>query len=113
VERADDGRPTVRVRGESVPLVALRAAMAPEGDGPAHGASADALTGCTEAAVVEVGTRRVALAVEAFVGQPELVVKRLPDVRGALRIFGGVSILDSGAVALIVDLPALLSRITP
>jgi two-component system chemotaxis sensor kinase CheA len=63
--------------------------------------------------VVEVGARRVALAVTSFVGQPDLVVKRLPSVRGALRIFGGASILESGAVALILDLPALLSRITP
>ena len=57
--------------------------------------------------------RRVALAVHSFAGQPDLVVKRLPGVRGALRIFGGASILDTGAVALILDLPALLSRTSP
>ena len=111
VERSDDGRPMVRVRGECVPLMALGDAVGSERHRLGDGCD-DALAACTEAAIVEVGTRRVALAVGTFVGQPELVVKRLPNVRGALRIFGGVSILDSGAVALIVDLPALLSRIT-
>ncbi|MGZ8379497.1 MAG: chemotaxis protein CheA [Gemmatirosa sp.] len=104
-----DGRAVVRVREELVPLVALGAAVA----GISDGRSAGALAGCTEAAVVEVGGRRLALAVPAFVGQPDLVVKRLPSVRGALRIFGGATILDTGAVALIVDVPALLSRISP
>jgi two-component system chemotaxis sensor kinase CheA len=112
-ERTDDGRSLVRVRDELVPLVALGDVVASERQQGAGVSSRDALARCTEAAIVEVGTRRVALAVETFVGQPELVVKRLPNVRGALRIFGGASILDGGAVALIVDLPALLSRITP
>jgi two-component system chemotaxis sensor kinase CheA len=112
-ERTDDGRSLVRVRDELVPLVALGDVVASERQQGADVSSRDALARCTEAAIVEVGTRRVALAVETFVGQPELVVKRLPNVRGALRIFGGASILDGGAVALIVDLPALLSRITP
>jgi two-component system chemotaxis sensor kinase CheA len=111
-ERTHDGRSVVRVRDELVPLVALRDAIWTERRQDTGARSRDALAGCTEAAIVEVGSRRVALAVEAFVDQPELVVKRLPNVRGALRIFGGVSILDSGAVALILDLPALLSRIT-
>ena len=101
------------MRDELVPLVALGDVVASERQQGADVSSRDALARCTEAAIVEVGTRRVALAVETFVGQPELVVKRLPNVRGALRIFGGASILDGGAVALIVDLPALLSRITP
>ena len=112
-EHAAGGRPVVRVRDELVPLVALRDAVSPDAQRYTDGPSAEALAGCTEAAIVEVGTRRVALAVEAFTGQPELVIKRLPNVRGTLRIFGGVSILESGTVALIVDLPALLSRITP
>jgi two-component system chemotaxis sensor kinase CheA len=84
-ERTHDGRSVVRVRDELVPLVALRDAIWTERRQDTGARSRD---------------------------QPELVVKRLPNVRGALRIFGGVSILDSGAVALILDLPALLSRIT-
>ncbi len=107
--RDADGRAVVGVREELVPLVALHEAIA---GAPATRRGA-ALAGCTEAAVVEVGGRRLALAVPAFIGQPDLVVKRLPSVRGALRIFGGATILDTGAVALIVDVPALLSRISP
>ena len=103
------GRPAVLLRDELVPLVALSDAVA----SGAHGRKDDdALAGCTEAAVVEVGARRLALAVPAFAGQPDLVVKRLPSVRGALRIFGGATILETGAVALIVDVPALLTRIS-
>jgi two-component system chemotaxis sensor kinase CheA len=107
---ARGGAGAVTLRGEAIPLIALRSALAAE---PAADDDRGALAGCAEAAVVEVGGRRVALAVTAFGGQPDLVVKRLPEVRGALRIFGGATILESGAVALIVDVPALLSRIPP
>ncbi|MDF1506079.1 ATP-binding protein, partial [Roseisolibacter sp. H3M3-2] len=101
-----DGRPALRVR-DRLPVVGLLGAAV--GGAPER----SPLRGCREAAVVEVAGRRVALAVPAFGGQPDLVVKRLPDVRGALRIFGGATILDTGAVALIVDVPALLSRLSP
>jgi two-component system chemotaxis sensor kinase CheA len=104
VPTGDDGRPALRVRDALVPVVALGAALGGRDAG---------LDGCREAVVVEAAGRRLALAVPAFGGQPDLVVKRLPDVRGALRIFGGATILDTGAVALIVDVPALLSRISP
>ena len=104
VATGEDGRPALRVRDALVPLVALGAAV---------GGGGTPLDGCREAAVVEVAGRRLALAVPAFGGQPDVVVKRLPGVRGALRIFGGATILDTGAVALIVDVPALLSRISP
>jgi two-component system chemotaxis sensor kinase CheA len=108
------GHAVLRVRDEQVPLVALHDAVAAGRESGARAtAGPDPLAGCTEAAVVEVGGRRLALAVPAFTGQPDLVVKRLPSVRGALRIFGGATILDTGAVALIVDVPALLSRISP
>lgn len=110
------GGPAVRVRDEVVSLVPLHQAVASGwrgGDSDGRAGQAAALSACREAAIVEVGARRLALAVPTFSGQPDLIVKRLPDLRGAFRIFGGGTILESGAVALILDVPALLSRISP
>jgi len=92
------GREVFVHRAEVLPLLRLgRVLGAPR----AHGAAG-------EVAIVEAGGRAAAVAVDAFLGQHDLVVKRLPNVRGSFRIFGGATILEDGAPALILDAPALL-----
>jgi two-component system chemotaxis sensor kinase CheA len=92
------GREVFVHRGEVLPLLRLdRVLGAPAANDVA-----------TEVAVIEAGGRAAAVAVDAFLGQHDLVVKRLPAVRGAFRIFGGATILEDGAPALILDAPALL-----
>jgi two-component system, chemotaxis family, sensor kinase CheA len=93
------GRERLRLREETLPVVRLRAAVGlPDGEEGAE----------PEAVVVEAAGQRAALVVDGFAGQQEVVVKRSPPVRGALRIFGGTTILGDGAPALILDAPALL-----
>jgi two-component system chemotaxis sensor kinase CheA len=93
------GRERLRLRDELLPVVWLRSAVGLE-------VAADDAE--PEAVVVEAAGQRAALVVDAFAGQQEVVVKRSPPVRGALRIFGGTTILGDGAPALILDAPALL-----
>jgi len=94
------GRERLRLREETLPVVRLRTAVGLD-DEATEGAE-------PEAVVVEAAGQRAALVVDGFAGQQEVVVKRSPPVRGALRIFGGTTILGDGAPALILDAPALL-----
>ena len=61
-----------------------------------------------EALVVESEGVAVALRVDAVIGEREVVVKPLPPVRGALRIWSGGTILEDGGVAPILDVPSFL-----
>jgi two-component system chemotaxis sensor kinase CheA len=116
IER-DGTREVWRLRDESLAVVRLRDVLAESDD--AHGVatigaptSNDERTGAPllEAAVVEAGGHRAALLVDAIDGQQEILVRPLPPLNGALRIFGGATILVDGTPALVLDAPALLHR---
>jgi two-component system chemotaxis sensor kinase CheA len=104
-----EGGEFVTVRGEPMPLLRLAAALGVASDpvsASLHGTDVELF----EAAVIEAGGRRAAFVVDAIDGQQDLVVKPLPPVRGTFRIFGGVTILEDGTPALVIDAPALLHR---
>jgi two-component system chemotaxis sensor kinase CheA len=61
----------------------------------------------TQLLVVDAAGRRLACAVDAVLGQQEIVVKRLDTVRGAAALFSGATILGDGSPALIVDVGSL------
>ncbi len=63
-----------------------------------------------EAVVVDGPSGRAAMLVDAIDGQEAFLVKPLPPLRGAFRIFGGVTTLVDGTPALVLDVPALLSH---
>lgn len=107
--RTYGAREVVTVRGEEMPLVRLGAALG-VASAPRAASHDGADAAPLEAAVIEVGNRRAALIVDAIDGQQDLVVKPLPPVRGTFRIFGGVTILEDGTPALVIDAPALLHR---
>ncbi|AHG90592.1 ATP-binding region ATPase domain protein [Gemmatirosa kalamazoonensis] len=96
----DGGREVWRVRDESLRVVRLRDALGV--------ASAPAAASEGEMAVIEAGERRAALLVDALDGQQDVIVRPLPPLRGALRIFGGATILVDGTPALVLDAPTLL-----
>jgi len=52
----------------------------------------------------------MALAVDAFVGQHEIVLKSLSSVTGERAGLAGATIMADGAVGLVVDIAALLER---
>jgi two-component system chemotaxis sensor kinase CheA len=63
------------------------------------------------AAIVSTTTRRVALAVDALVGQRELVTRALPRSASTREATAG-AVLPDGSIALVLDCDALLSPAT-
>jgi len=62
--------------------------------------------------VIDAGTRRFGLAVDALVGEEELVIKALEDELLNSPLVSGASILGDGTVVLILNVPAVVSRLT-
>jgi len=61
--------------------------------------------------VIDAGTRRFGLAVDNLVGEEELVIKALEDELSASPLVSGASILGDGTVVLILNIPAVVSRL--
>jgi two-component system chemotaxis sensor kinase CheA len=61
--------------------------------------------------VIDASTRRFGLAVENLVGEEELVIKALEDELLASPLVSGASILGDGTVVLILNVPAVVSRL--
>jgi len=61
--------------------------------------------------VVRHGTQRAGLVVDALVGEFQTVIKPLGPLFAHLRAISGSTLLGSGEVALIIDVPALLERV--
>ncbi len=94
------GQEVIFLRDETLPLVRLgRCLGLPEGDGQ----------GTFPVVVVETAPRSVAIAVDELMGQQEIVITSLDRFLKGIRGFGGATILGTGEVALILDIPTLLS----
>ncbi|HZJ69975.1 MAG TPA: response regulator, partial [Planctomycetota bacterium] len=61
------------------------------------------------AVVLRVGERRIAIGVDAVLGQEEVVVKSLGEVLTGHPLFTGVTVSGEGDLILIVDVPALVA----
>ncbi|AMZ75227.1 MULTISPECIES: chemotaxis protein CheA [Pseudomonas] len=89
------------LRGEVLPLVYLRDHFSHEGP-PARRQNV---------VVVRYAELKAGLVVDDLLGEFQTVIKPLGKLFGALRGISGSTILGSGAVALILDVPALLTQI--
>jgi chemotaxis protein histidine kinase CheA len=58
--------------------------------------------------IVEIGAERVALLVDALLGQQQVVAKSLGNGIGKVHGVSGGAILGDGRVGLILDIPELL-----
>ena len=92
-------REALVVRDQVIPTVHLRDLVAARSEAP----SARRPT-----VILEVGERRMALVVDALVGQQDIVVEPFDAPRGLPPFVGGATILADGAPALILDAAALL-----
>jgi two-component system chemotaxis sensor kinase CheA len=93
------GSEAIMLRGRLVPLVRLRALM---------GLGESAAQKRVPVIVLEVGERRAGIAVDALLGQQEIVVKSFDPPRGMLPVFSGATILGDGRPALILDAGGLV-----
>ncbi len=89
------------LRGEVLPLVYLRDHFNHEGPAARR----------QNVVVVRYAEHKAGLVVDDLLGEFQTVIKPLGKLFGALRGISGSTILGSGAVALILDVPALLAQI--
>ena len=95
------GRGYLSLRGEVLPLLCLRHAFAagePEEDIR------------QSVVVVQYGGRKAGLVVDQLLGEFQTVIKPLGEVFRRLSGISGATILGSGEVALILDVPALIQQ---
>jgi two-component system chemotaxis sensor kinase CheA len=91
------GREVLVIRDDTFPAVRLRERVGL----PANGSGGQVV-------LVELADRRLALIVDEFLGQQEIVVKQFDGVAGSRNLFSGATILGDGAPALIIDASTLI-----
>ena len=95
------------VQGLAVPLVPLRLLLHDEGDEALPPASKIDLHGPQQVLVVNYNNRRLGLVVDRFIRQQNIVIKPLSKPLDTIDLFDGVTLLGSGQVCLVLDVPAL------
>jgi two-component system chemotaxis sensor kinase CheA len=99
------GHNVLTLRDRVIPVEQLDNAL---GDPPRPLESND--RGFINLVVVRSRGTEMALAVDAFVGQHEIVLKSLSEVTGERTALAGATIMADGAVGLVVDIAALLEH---
>ena len=96
-------------RGSVLPLIRLAERLGFRKTGAEEEEpSRDAERGGIPVVIVEAGSKRAGLVVDTLLGQQEAVVKPLTGLLAKLAGASGATILGTGRVALIVDVPSLL-----
>ncbi len=93
----------IRLRDRVVPLLYLNEVL-----GTKKGESAD---GMVHIVVVKTGDRIVGLVVDALLEPQDVVVKSLGNFIGEIKGISGASILGTGEVALILDVPSVVKLV--
>ena len=94
-------------QGQPVPVVPLHQLLHDEGEGPLPPARKDTLHGPQAVLLVNYNNRRLGLLVDRFLRQQNIVVKPMSKPLDTIDLFGGVTLLGSGQVCLVLDVPAL------
>ncbi|GAB3578527.1 chemotaxis protein CheA [Hymenobacter daeguensis] len=95
------------LQGQPVPLAPLRLLLNDEGDEALPLATRDDVQGTQQVLVVNYNNRRLGLVVDRFIRQQNIVIKPLSKPLDTIDLFGGVTLLGSGQVCLVLDVPAL------
>jgi two-component system chemotaxis sensor kinase CheA len=95
-----------RVQDENLPVVPLRRLLH-NGDGPLASASKAELSGRQDIIIVNYSNRKLGLIVDRFLRQQDIVIKPMSKPLDTIDLFGGVTLLGSGQVCLVLDVPAL------
>ncbi|WP_400191237.1 chemotaxis protein CheA [Hymenobacter sp. B81] len=94
------------VQQENVPVVSLRELLA-DTDDPLLPADKAALQGRQDIIITNYNNRRLGLIVDRFLRQQDIVIKPVSQPLDMIDLFGGVTLLGSGQVCLVLDVPAL------
>jgi two-component system chemotaxis sensor kinase CheA len=90
----------LNLRGEVLPYLRLRDLFEVEGQGPRR----------ENVVVVQYGGHKAGLVVDDLMGEFQTVIKPLGKVFSQIKGIGGFTILGSGDVALILDIPRLMRQ---
>ena len=96
----------ILLRGRVLPIARLSAVFGLAEAAAGAGGREDLLV-----VAVKVGERQIGLAVNRLLGEQEVVIKALGPLVGDVPGISSAAILGDGAVALIVDVPALVQRL--
>ena len=102
------GHYALELRGRVVPVTNLDTAL---GDPERMLRSGE--HGYVYLVVVRAGSNELALAVDAFVGEQEIVLKSLGTYLGSIIGVAGATVMADGSVALVVDIAALIRHQVP
>ena len=100
------GQAVINLRGRTIPLASLSALLAGRSDATLP----EAIAPDAYVVVAGSGDRQIGLCVDGLAGEQEVVIKSLGTLLGNLPGLSGATILGDGRVALIVDLPKLISE---
>lgn len=100
LERAGTGY-AIAYEDERVPVADMRREL---------GSLDDQTSGMVEVIVVELGAQRIGLAVDAFLGEKQVVQRSLGRFLSGLRLINGAVVLDSRQVALLLNVPEIMHR---
>jgi two-component system chemotaxis sensor kinase CheA len=100
--QASEGRNYVNLRGEVLPFVRLRGLFEMQEERARR----------ENIVVVQYGGQKAGIVVDRLVGELQAVIKPLSRIFAQLKGIGGSTILGSGEVALILDVPALIQLAT-
>jgi len=92
----------INLRGEVLPFIRLRDYFKEEGREPLH----------KSIVVVQCGDHKAGFVVDELLGELQTVIKPLGKILQNLKGVSGATILGSGAVAVIIDVPNLIQRAT-
>jgi two-component system chemotaxis sensor kinase CheA len=92
---------------QAVPVVPLRQLLHDEGYETLPQATKADMHGSQQVLVVNYNNRRLGLLVDKFMRQQNIVIKPLSKPLDSIDLFGGVTLLGSGQVCLVLDVPAL------
>ncbi len=94
-----EGRKTVLIRGEIVPVIDLRTVFGSQ----IEGTKADLV-------VTKYKEKKYGFVVDRLLGQQDIVIKALGKLFKDVKEFSGGAILGNGSIALIIDVPSLIQK---
>ena len=99
-----DGQLTIIVRDKSIPLFYLQNWLSNKPK------NVEQRTGHGHVVIVQLGSQRVGFVVDTLIGQEEVVIKPLDKLLQGTPGMAGATITSDGHIALILDVPDLLTR---
>ncbi|QFY42370.1 chemotaxis protein CheA [Candidatus Methylospira mobilis] len=91
----------INLRGEVLPCIRLRELYAVEGTPPRR----------ENVVVVQYGTHRAGFVVDRLLGEFQTVIKPMGKLFSMIKGVGGFTILGSGKVALVIDVPGVVRQV--